>query len=189
MNESVSAQIIGHVLVKEKETNAVMLDKFNAVHPKNMALILARALAHEDNSWVDYIALGNGGTHISSSGSIIYLTPNTTGVASLYNQTYSEQVDPQSDTTPSTNGVVSRQLATPKTSSIIEVTVEIDSSEPNGQFSTDDTNTNADSSFTFDELGLFSHDGLLLTHIVFEPITKTANRGIVITYTVEIKVS
>jgi hypothetical protein len=154
-----------------------------------MALILARALAHKSDSWVDSIALGNGGTHISSSGSIIYLTPNTVGASSLYNKTYSEQVDPVSTTTPATNGVVARQLPTPKTSSIIECTIELDTTEPNGQYSVDNSNTNPDSSFSFDELGLFSKDGLMLTHIIFEPITKTANRGIVITYTVEIKVS
>ena len=117
------------------------------------------------------------------------MTPNITGVGGLYNQTYSEQIDPLSETTPASNGVVSRQLATPKTSSIIECTVELDSSEPNGQYSLDGQNTNTDSTFSFDELGLFSHDGLMLTHIIFEPITKTANRGIVITYTVEVKVS
>lgn len=123
-------------------------------------------------------------------GAITYLTPNTVGSsATLYNKTYSEQIDPTSATTPTTNGVIASQLSTPKTSSIIECTMELDTSEPDGQLSTDTTNTDADSSFSFDELGLFSKDGLLLTHVIFEPITKTANRGIIITYTVEIKVS
>ena len=72
---------------------------------------------------------------------------------------------------------------------MIVCTMELDTTEPDGQLSTDTTNTDTDSSFSFDELGLFSKDGLMLTHVIFEPITKTANRGFIITYTVEIKVS
>jgi hypothetical protein len=134
--------------------------------------------------------LGMGGTHISTAGEIIYLTPNTTGSdAALYNQTYYEQVDPASETTPTSNGVVSSQSSTPKTSSIITCTVELATSEPNGQYSTNSTNTSTDSTYSFDEIGLFSADGLMLTHIIFEPITKTANIWYIITYTVEVKVS
>lgn len=60
MFNSVNTEIIGHVVIKEKATRKTVVDKSNAVHPKNMAQILARALAHEDNSWVHTMAFGNG---------------------------------------------------------------------------------------------------------------------------------
>lgn len=43
--------------------------------------------------------------------------------------------------------------------------------------------------YIFDELGLKTADGLLLSHLIFSGFEKTANREIVITYTLTISVS
>ena len=57
MKEGINIECIGHVVARYADTNEIIIDHSNAVHPRNMALILARALAHEKNSWADYIAL------------------------------------------------------------------------------------------------------------------------------------
>ena len=53
----------------------------------------------------------------------------------------------------------------------------------------DGVTTNPNSAFTFDELGLKTVDGLLLSHIVFNPIEKNAQRELIISYTLTVSVS
>ena len=49
-------------------------------------------------------------------------------------------------------------------------------------------NINDASLFIFDEIGLKSQDGLLLTHITFSPIQKSANRIIEVVYTLRVRI-
>lgn len=190
MNNKLNLHIDGVVNIIDKNTNEVLVDKHNAIHPQNMARVIAKALAHEPNSWILKMGLGNGGTHVNTALQITYLTPNISGIgADLYNKTYEEQIDDQTVGTPSTNSVISTASPDPAITSIVVCTLELDSTEPNGQAISDGITTNPDSAYTFDELGLYSPDGLLLTHIVFSPIEKTSNRSILITYTLTISVS
>jgi hypothetical protein len=190
METGAQFKIVGHVHAIDQDTKEVLIDKKNAIHPQNMARVIARGLAHEANSYVLKMGLGNGGTHINTSLQITYLTPNVSGTeATLYNGTYEEQIDDQTAGTPSTNSVISAASPAPAITSIVTCTMELDATEPNGQAVSDGITTNPDSTFTFDELGLYSPDGLLLSHIVFNPIEKTANRSILITYTLTISVS
>ena len=138
------------------------------------------------------MALGNGGTHINSSLDIVYLPPNTTGTsATLYNKTYSQIIDGQNASVSAGDSVVSAASPSPAITSIVTCTMEITPDEPSGQATSDDITTNPDSTYTFDELGLISQDSppLLLSHLIFSPVEKTANRSILITYTLTISVS
>lgn len=180
--------IKGHVKAFYKDNNEVVIDKFNAVHPQNMATVIARGLANDPNQQIFKIVLGNGGTDINSSQDIVYNAPNIIGTnASLYNETYSEIIDELTGA-PAGNSVISAS-ATDYNTALVICTVQLSSNEPSGQASTDGVTTDPNSPFTFDELGLMTQDGLLLSHIVFNPIEKNAQRELIISYTLTISVT
>lgn len=184
-------EVKGHVLVEDDLGN-VLVDKDNAVHPQNMARVIARALANENNFNIHRIAFGNGGTVTNAAFTVSYNTPNDgqppdvrTWDSRLYNETYSEIVDdsitpasllgtdpgsagpnagtrpgggsnaagdPASITHVSGPGVRSNELGL--TSEVV-ITAVLNPGEPSGQGDTDDE-TNTESSFTFDEIGLYT---------------------------------
>lgn len=185
--ETLNTKVIGQVTIRDSLTKEIIRDVKNAVHPENMALLIARSLARESNGFIYEIALGNGGTYLNASDQIVYKTPNVVGAATLYNETYSEIIDDTDGAVPVGNSVTAASSPPPAITSLVVCTIEIDPAEPIGQASSDDVPANPD--YVFDELGLKSSDGLLLTHVVFSPIAKTANRGFTITYTLTISVS
>ena len=63
----------------------------------------------------------------------------------------------------------------------------LDYGEPVGQDPLDDTSSQ-EGDFVFDEIGLVSQQGRLLTHLIFHPVQKAANRKIQVVYTVRISV-
>jgi hypothetical protein len=99
MYEALPLEVIGHVHIKD-DLGEVLLDKSNAVHPQNMARVMARALANEDNAAIYRIAFGNGGTLTDAAFTISYNTANDgqppdvrTWDSRLYNETYAEVID------------------------------------------------------------------------------------------------
>jgi hypothetical protein len=185
-NDSVNVSILGHVHAIERiagRPDKVMLDKYNAIHPQNMARVIARALAHEPNSSIWRLALGNGGTTWASDGSVIFKTPNDGSDGSgwesrLYNETYSEIVDdtsalvgtdpgsadannvrpgggadPSDD--PAPDSTVSQEVGT---KSNVVITMYLNENEPTGELPnmTDPSQGTADLFFDFNELGLYS---------------------------------
>lgn len=172
----------GHVNIKNAKTNEIILDKDNAVHPQNMARIIARALAKEPNYYIYRMALGNGGAQYVT-GEIVINPPidgrDGSGWESrLYNETYSEIVD-ESDVNvgvdpgssdasgvrpgggsdpaddPAPDSVVSQEVGT---KSNVTITLYLNENEPSGQTTsiTDPTEGSADTYFDFNELGLYS---------------------------------
>jgi hypothetical protein len=97
-NQQLPISVKGHVKI-EDDLGEVLLDKDNAIHPQNMARVIARALAREDNYYIHRIAYGNGGTIVDAVQQITYRTPNDgiadggTWTSRMYNETYSEIVD------------------------------------------------------------------------------------------------
>ncbi len=185
--ENLTTKVIGQVLIKDKNSGEIIRNVYNAVHPENMAKIIARSLARETNGFIFKIALGNGGTYLNASDQIVFRTPNTVGASTLYNQTYEEIIDDTDGAVPVGNSVTAAVSPPPAITSLVVCTLEIDPAEPVGQASSDDVPANPD--FVFDELGLKSYDNLLLSHVIFSPIAKTANRGFTITYTLTVSVS
>jgi hypothetical protein len=206
MNSAIlTTKITGHVHIGSRLIGEVdvayttELDKFNAVHNKNMAIAIARGLANEPpdigsgigKHQIFKIKLGNGGSTIDSMNMITYQPPNVTGAsATLYNATYSEIIDESQAGTPSENSVTYQESPAPDETTIVICTATIAAGEPSGQDLSDSPpNPNPEAQFAFDELGLFTYDDKLLTHIIFSPILKTSNRELVITYTLTIAVS
>lgn len=195
----VTISVVGHVKIADKNSKEVLLDKHNAIHNKNMAIAIARGLANEPPTvpsapginQIYELRLGNGGSAIDIGNMISYQAPNVTGAsADLYNETYSELVDEQQAGTPAENSVTLSITPDPAETAIVIVTATIAAGEPSGQDISDSPpNTDPEADFAFDELGLFTSDGMLLTHIIFSPILKTANRELVITYTLTVSVT
>ena len=190
MLSKLNTNIQGHVIIRDASSGEILMSKSNAVHAKNMALAIGQALSHDPNGFIDTMAFGNGGTFYNSLSVINYRSPNVVGSsAALYNQTYSVQVDEQVSGTPATNSLVAFPSPAPSISSMIIVTAYLTAAEPAGQAVTDNITINPEASYVFDELGLVSADGKLLTHCVFNPVEKTANRAFIITYTLTVSVS
>ena len=104
-DETGNVKIQGHVLITDKKTGEVLVDKNNAIHFGNMAFSLATALSHHtlNQSGIYYMGFGNGGSDVLSTGSIKYKTTNTGTTkdtsADLYNRTYFKSVAKPSTTT------------------------------------------------------------------------------------------
>jgi hypothetical protein len=176
MKQPVGMQIIGRCKIYNKNGDLI-LDKKNAIHPQNMARVIARALAKEDNYFIAKVALGNGGTQIDAVGNVLYnpprdgLNPGDGGwEARLYNETYYEYVD-ESSTSISTGpgadkssdpvtgiGVVSTEDTTVgSTVSTVTITMVLNQNEPATQSATRTSGpTNMEDNFVFDEIGIFS---------------------------------
>ena len=199
-NETAGLNMNGHILIRDKETGEELVNKRNAIHYGNMAFIVANALNGTDNARVYYMAFGNGGTSVDTTGKIIYKSPRVSEAfqssASLYSRTFKKIVGASGD---ATNQI---EVITGTSYSDIKVTSTLSYSEPADQ-DLFDSSTNNDGSYVFDELGLFSYptdpspsDGSdpietsrMLTHVVFHPVQKAQNRVIEIIYTVRIQLS
>lgn len=179
--DTFSTHIRGLLTVQDLDTGELLLDKYpNAVHPQNMARMIARALAGEPNCYIYRMAFGNGAT---DDGGITFKTPNDgqspdvrTWNSRLYNEVYSEvcvlsspengqdlgSVDngvqrtgggavPSGDDQP--NSVVSSDLGIV---SNVVVTVTLNANEPNQQYVFDPDSPPQDYALEFNELGLYS---------------------------------
>jgi len=210
MQEALKTTVTGHVLIKDDLGN-VLVDKQNAIHPKNMATAIARGLSNTVNYQIYKLKLGNQGTYIDSSQQIVFRPPNVSGdTADLYNPTYVEVVDDSDASVGGGNSVTFTNIpASTQTRVIITAVVsaneavnrptdEADSATPTADPTTD-ASLNPDSQFFFDELGLFTKetsgvmlDGageLMLSHLIFSPIEHTGSRELTIVYSLTISVS
>lgn len=182
--------VTGHVLIRDNETKDVFVNKKNAIHNENMSVALAKSLANKSDGPIFSMFFGNGGATVNGLGIITYLPPNITGAtANLYNPTYHEIVD-ENRLAPTDNNMTVTHTQNALFSDIIITTV-LGFGEPAGQSSFDDA-TDTEQEFIFDEIGLktFNSDpnaGLLLTHVIFNPVQKSLNRSIEVKYTLRIQ--
>lgn len=172
-----------HITIKYTDTQEVIHQGSNAIHPQNMARILARALSNEPNSIIYRIAYGNGASYTDSAGNTIFKAPNTGAVdgwqSRLYNETYSEVVDEDdvnfavdigsadsanvrigggSDPSSDAPGGGTRSTEVGLKSNVTVISI-LNENEPSGQVLTDDLGVTVEESetcFLFDEIGLYS---------------------------------
>lgn len=178
----------GHVKAYDPISGEIYYDDHNAIHYENMSEALAQSIANKGTGYIQYMAFGNGGTSVDTTGVITYLPPNTFGQnASLYNQTYQKIVDNTSalNVDPSRNYIQVRH--TPGTIyTDVFVSCLLDYAEPAGQQAFDNS-ASMQGTYVFDELGLISESGKLLTHVIFHPVQKALNRLIQVDYTIRIQ--
>ena len=177
----------GHVLIQDLDSGEVILNRRNAIHRENMSFAVASAIGNTANvngfaGFISTLAFGNGGVIVDGNGNVVYNTVNVLDVsAELYARTYSKVVDFNADVDPDNNTAVIHSGGT--TFSDVVITCTLDYGEPAGQDPLDDTSSQ-EGDFVFDEIGLVSQQGRLLTHLIFHPVQKSANRKIQVVYTV-----
>lgn len=194
---NIALDIKGWVSISDVQTGEVLVDRKNAIHYENFSEALAKSItagplnANDSESasgFIKTMAFGNGGTDVSPTGVITYKTPNYTGVnAILYNQTYSKVISQQFSVNadPVNNRMTVSHLVGKAYTDIL-VSCRLEYNEPNDQLAFD-TTTDANSTYVFDELGLKSAGGKLLTHVIFHPVQKSQNRLIQIDYTIRVQ--
>jgi len=181
----------GHIKIWDPESGEVMVRRRNAVNYENMSIAIASLLANATGSTSTYeistMRFGNGGTSIDGLGTVTYKATNTnTSAGALYNQTYSQVVDEALTGTTDNQAIVSH--TSPNNYSDVIVTCTLDYGVPVGQDTTD-TSTDMNGDYVFDELALYTANNDLLTHVIFHPVQKSANRKIQVVYTLRIRSS
>lgn len=187
LQERALASIDGHVMITDVDTGEVLLDKHNAINFINMAVSLASLLANklddeERGYFITHMAFGNGGSIIDSTGSVQYRTPNVhTASGHLHNETYRKSVANLDE-----HNKIQVEKFQGQVFSDVVITSTLGFGEPDGQDAIDNSST-FESDFVFDEIGLVTETESFLTHIVFHPIEKSANRKIQVVYTLRIR--
>lgn len=187
-------RVVGNVAVYDVTVGRRLVFRdHNDIHPENCAYAIAQALSGSTGGVIKSMALGSGGTHLDAAGNLVYLPPNVTAEsANLYQQTYIAKINSNiadGEATPTGNSVISTKSPAPEITSEITCTLFLPANEPAGQASNDAATTDPNAPYIFDELGLKNADGRLLTHIVFSPIEKTANRIFEIKYSLVVSVA
>lgn len=203
MIDSTNISIDGHVKIWDPKSCEIFVSKHNAINPETVTLIIATMLQGNNNSYISEMHLGNGGLIIDETGNITYNNTDdnlSTGLeAGLYNATYFKVIDVKDITnnldTVNNNIVVNHTTGLDYTDLIVTCTLE--ESEPNSdsEDSLVDSPEQFSGDYIFNELGLKSrgpagkNTGYLLSHIVFDPVQKSADRVIQIVYTLRIRVN
>lgn len=197
LSDEIRVTLEGHVKIYEyasredleaKVPARILLDKRNAVHKENASILLARGITNRIFGSIYSMHFGTGGATIDPTGLIVYASPNTEGSADLNTPVYFEVVD-DTESAPTGNSMAVRHINGTLFSDA-EIRCVIDKNEPFGQPGFDNVgavNLNT-SDFTFDEIALKTEDGLLVTHVVFSPILKSANRIIEVVYTIRVRI-
>ena len=185
----------GHIKIWDPISGDIFVNRHNAVHPENMSIAIANTLTSSGLYQIYEMHFGNGGTTVSGAGVVTYKSPNVNVTTDdLYNKTYFKVID-ANDTVNNldpTNNFMAVTHVAGTTYTDVVTTCTLDYAEPTGQDVLDNS-TDMEGTYIFDELGLKSKAatlgaGLLLTHVIFHPVQKSANRLIQIVYTLRIRV-
>ena len=183
-NECGKSMIKGHLRIYEEESQKVLLDRHNDIHPENFSLALANSLSNNNNGFITEMVFGSNGVKVNASNEYFYSNPQTLGrTASLHNQTYSKSlIDKADDTSYITVSHVNGNIFTD-----ILVHCTLGKNEPVGQ-NVDRNDGEISSEYVFSEVGLQTYGGDLLTHICHYPIKKDINTTLVFDYLVRIQI-
>jgi len=192
MFDKSTTSVIGFGCIRDLDTKEVQTEFSNKINFENMSVALANSFSNKSDGFAHEIVLGNGGTTIDNLGLIDYLPPNVDSQSSsLYNETYSKVIDDSSPlNTDPTRNKIEVFHSSGKYYSDIVFTATLDYGEPSGQLAFDTaTNSSDDSTYVFDELGIRTYGGQMVSHAIFHPSQKALNRALEIIYTIRISVS
>ena len=190
VDDNAGIKMSGHILIRDAETKEEIVNKRNAIHYGNMANMIAKALTNSADSYIHYMAFGNGATSVDAAGKVIYKAPRVSEAyensATLYSRTFQKVI--------SNNTTTDKIEIIPGTSyTDLKITCTLGYNEPSAQDTFDTSSTN-DGLYVFDELALLSYatdptNSTMLTHVIFHPVQKSANRTIEIIYTVRVQLN
>lgn len=193
MEDLIRGSFQGFVKITDKGTGEILVDTHNDVLYGNMSTALAHALIGNPNSFLEYMAFGNGGAYVGPTGSISYKPslggPNSlikNPTANLYNTIYVKKLSNDStnpiDVDPTTIAFISSEnyavnyedITIDVTMGYSEPPVGITASTTIQQLAIDNstfvgTSTSSGSStfdpnlLVFNEIGLFSGTSNLFT--------------------------
>ena len=215
-NDNIKSQVIGTLKISDKDSGEVLVQKKNAIHPGNMAYVIASALAGKPTNinqggaapYINWMAFGNGGSN--STTTLSYRSPRVFGVydelpitssnSRLYAKTYQQQINNTTVYFPGEDIDETGVIVADNTSKIkFSVTLNHAAYETMVGEDLPLNDTSDSKAFMFDEIGLLSgvsdNDNLdedktlMLTHVTFHPVLLSANRTIVIDYTVTIQIN
>ncbi len=206
----ISIKIQGHLKINEYKTrqdysegqvSKQLLNKRNAVHKDDAAIMIGKILTDRSNG-IAYMIFGNGGTTLDDSGNVTLKPPNVDGLnADLYNPVFFQLVDDMIGALPG-NQMAIRHIANTMFTDV-EIRCLINVNQPFGQLPSNTLYTENNepyftsatsfgpfhSQFNFDEIGLKLADGTLVTHVIFTPILKTASALLEVVYTLRIAIA
>ena len=190
VDDNAGIKMSGHILIRDADTKEEIVNKRNAIHYGNMANMIAKALTNSADSYIHFMAFGNGATSVDAAGKVIYKAPRVSEAyensATLYSRTFQKVI--------SNNTTTDKIEIIPGTSyTDLKITCTLGYNEPSAQ-DTFDTSTTNDGLYVFDELALLSYatdptNSTMLTHVIFHPVQKSANRTIEIIYTVRVQLN
>jgi len=197
----------GHLIITDKATGEKLVDQKNAIHFGNISWAIANALAGDAIGHISNMVFGSGGTSIDSSGNISYRSPNTSNLqdpaAEPYQPTYWQDLTAAGNSISSVAGTSNfADLQSIATLSFGEP----DNVNPEFLQSSIDTAATTNGTYVFDEIALytgttmgdlgsattagsfsFAPDGRMVTHVIFHPVQKAANRELQIEYTIRVQ--
>lgn len=192
LSENFNMKVEGHIKIVDPISGEIIVNKRNAINYENASLMMSQVLGGltESGSGDSYqifeLAYGNGGTIIDGGGTITYKTPNVSAATDqLYNETFAKSVANTVAVDAENNMATAHTPGTKYTDIIITST--LDYGEPAGQDALDNAST-ISGDYIFDELGLKSQTGIFMSHVVFHPVQKSANRKMQVIYTIRITV-
>jgi len=176
----------GHVLITDMDSGEVLLDKHNAINFENMSKSIAYTMISNSEYAIKGIRYGINGSIHDPSGNISYKSPNVNDAeGALYEAVYTD-----TDLTFEILHLEDTHYSDIIITSILPYNLPEDQPE-------EDLGDQANSPYIFDEIGIINgvdfdpdtnQGGDYLTHIIFHPIEKSANRRLKITYTLRVKV-
>lgn len=186
--EKTNLGIVGHVKIIDDDSGEVLLNKYNAINMENASLVIASLLASksDEHYGISHIEFGNGGTVIDGTGNVTYKAPKVDGTtdSGLYSASgVSKSLLVEGDTE---NNIAIMPFNGQPYSDIV-ITATLGYGEPDGQDATD-TAVDYSGDYVFDEIALRNDENptKYITHLIFHPIQKSANRKIQIIYTLRI---
>lgn len=192
-NEQAKLSFEGHVLIKDVDTQEVLLDKFNAINFENMAIAIANLLANQtddgDGYYIGKMAFGRGGTVIDANGNVSYRLPQVNGSqGALYEPLMGPNLEVFEKT--QLDGSMSFEIEEASGQPYRDLTtvVVLDYNDPADALDSDNSvDFDNASDYVFDEIALVGDNGNFLTHLIFHPIQKSLNRKLEIRYTLRIR--
>ena len=196
LNDKSHLGVEGHVIIRDVDSQEVLLNKYNAINFENFAFAVANAMANKTtddnkNHFITKLAFGYGGTTIDANGNVTYKDPKVSGsTGGLYSPS-PESIGANTVTNPLrvtvTEFRVNNAQNQPYTDLECRVVLDYNQPDANGPALDNASNFDDADSFVFDEIALITDNDKFLTHLIFHPIQKSNNRKLEILYTLRIR--